>query len=87
MFYFFMAVQRDEEVQKKGVVIIYYGIGQSRMVEGRTSRTWKMWWGLPLRLIGYHYCIDSSVMNPAYGILSKMMDNDPLCRFRFHTGK
>ena len=76
---------KDEENQKNGVVVIYYGVGQTER-KNRTSLYWKLWWGLPLRHVGMHHCQDTSVLNPVHVIMTKLMENDPLCRFRFHTG-
>ena len=81
-----MAVLRDEEVQKNGTVLVYYAVGQ-KCNKGRTAEYWKLYSAFPVVHVGYHFCQDTSVLNPAHSILSELFENAPLCRFRFHIGK
>ena len=83
--YFIMSILKDEEIQKMGIVLVYYGVGQTQW-KRRPYEYANVYSGFPTRIVGYHICQDASVLTPMYFIIEKIMDTDPLFRFRFHVG-
>jgi hypothetical protein len=87
LLYFAMATIKDEETQRRGCVGIYYGVGQTNLIKGRTPEYWRIWSCLPVHQVALHYCRDNAGLDPARWILSKLLGGLPLSRFRFHYGK
>ena len=82
-----MQALRDEEIQKKGIVHIFYGIGKTEFHSDRAKKFADMWWLLPIRLVAFHFCYDLSVMDFAAEKIEEAMESHHLCRFRRHKGR
>jgi hypothetical protein len=85
--YMVMSALQDEETQKKGVVIVYYALGQKRAFGDRPFELMKSWRSIPWRVVAFHSCADSSVIDVAAYLLCSLMDNSNVCSFRAHIGK
>ncbi|CAJ1947157.1 unnamed protein product [Cylindrotheca closterium] len=80
---------KDEETQKRGVVVVYYALAQ-RAYDGRNNRPvqlLKAFESLPARVVATHFCYDNSAMKPLLNLLSNHMETKMLCRFRSHYGQ
>ena len=82
-----MVALQDEETQKRGVVGIYYGVGQTVTVPGRAAENWKSFKALPWRIVAFHYCVDNAQLhkNPLFW-LGNAFQNKVVGRFRLHAG-
>jgi hypothetical protein len=81
-----MGAMQDEMSQLRGGIVVWYGIGQDAYMN-RTSVYWKLCSAMPLRWSAFHACTNSSALDPIRWMVSKVFESQPLCRFRFHTGK
>jgi hypothetical protein len=45
----------DEEVQKKGVVVIFYGVGQTEYSKDRPRQIISSWFCLPVRAVVWEF--------------------------------
>ena len=82
-----MSILQDKETQLRGIVIIWYGIGQQKF-GNRTSQYYQIWNAMPTRLAGYHHCSeDQKIVSPLIPMVSSILESASLCRIRFHHGK
>jgi hypothetical protein len=86
VYYVFMAATRDEEIQKRGVVLIYYIIGQTKFRTDRPPKVADLFWLLPVRLVAMHLCGHSTLHNEIGNRISENLEGHYLCRFRYHNG-
>ena len=84
-----MQTLRDEDVQKKGIVHIFYGNGKSSFHTDRVKKYADMWLYFPIRIVAMHFCYDHSdaVIDVGARMVEQAMEADHLCRFRRHKGK
>eukprot|EP00980_Cylindrotheca_fusiformis_P016369 scaffold4880_cov106-Cylindrotheca_fusiformis.AAC.3 len=86
-----MAMLRDEETQKKGVVLIVHCVRKSYPSGRDPVVAWKgmqlMRKILPMKLVGLHICSSpSSGMRFYYSHIAKFFDSAGIARTRFHEG-
>ncbi len=98
IFFFFLAqlrilfflsnsvVETDEAVQKSGVVIVYYAIGQEFLSRDHASKCLELCSALPLRIEAAHACFDDPALEPSFDKVSEIMTSECLVRFRAHLG-
>jgi hypothetical protein len=79
---------KDEETQRKGVVVILCKIGGRKSVEpmGLVLSIHHIRTGIPKRLAGFHFCFDDNVMRPFVASLRLIMPRNEAVRFRPHFG-
>ncbi|KAL3941170.1 MAG: hypothetical protein SGBAC_004424 [Bacillariaceae sp.] len=80
---------KDEDTQKRGIVVIYYGLAQ-KTYDGRNNGPvhWIRAFGdLPARVVATHFCYDNAAMKPLLNLVSDHMEPKMLCRFRSHCGQ
>ena len=82
-----MQALRDEDVQKKGIVHIFYSNGKSEFHSDRAKKYADLWLYFPVKIVALHFCYDSAVMDLAAQMVEQAMEADHLCRFRRHKGK
>jgi hypothetical protein len=82
----FLAAIRDEEIQKRGVVLVYYMIGQTKFRTDRPSKFADLFWLLPVRLAAMHLCGNSNLHSEIAKRISGNLEAHYLCRFRSHSG-
>ena len=81
-----MMALRDENVQKKGVVMVYYGVGQDYFYRDRPMEIVSCWRNLPMRIVGCHACYDHPVLHALFSLAAFAMESQILCRLRCHYG-
>jgi hypothetical protein len=81
-----MNALRDEEIQKKGTVLIIYMIGQQKFHSDRPPKLAKAFLYLPIRIVAVHICYDKKLHDLAMKLLCHKMESQLLCRFRGHYG-
>eukprot|EP00980_Cylindrotheca_fusiformis_P026627 scaffold16689_cov107-Cylindrotheca_fusiformis.AAC.2 len=93
LYYWCMAALRDEETQKKGVVLIVHCVGNdgSNPKEKDPLVAWKcmqlMRKVLPIKIIGHHICSrPSSGLHFFFSHVTKFFDSAGIARTRFHEG-
>lgn len=77
---------KDEGIQKTGVVLIYYGIGQKKFSQEQPDRCLDICSSLPIRIEGAHACYDNPSLARLFDIASHSMTSECLVRFRTHSG-
>jgi hypothetical protein len=82
-----MAVQDFDYTQKRGMVLIYYGFGQKKMVSGRPLEFWISLRSLPIRIVACHYVGDGNVLTPAVRQFFAIAERMTVSRCRCHYGK
>ncbi|KAG7369583.1 hypothetical protein IV203_027329 [Nitzschia inconspicua] len=85
-FYLGAVAARDEETQRKGVVIIQYSLGAefaSRSVIHGLGRVLR---ALPLRVASIHACVNDMVVKAAATIASLLIGSSNTVRVRSHCG-
>ena len=85
MFYFLMAALKDEETQQTGTVIIWYGVGHQIGTQGRSVAQSNLF-KLPNRVVAFHCCKDSALMDHAIRLVWNILESKFLCRVRLHSG-
>lgn len=81
-----MTTLRDVNVQKKGVVMVYYGVGQDTFYRDRPMQIVGCWKNLPMRIVGCHACYDHPVLHALFSLAAFGMESQTLCRLRCHYG-
>mmetsp|Transcript_77760 Transcript_77760/g.116955 ORF Transcript_77760/g.116955 Transcript_77760/m.116955 type:complete len:513 (+) Transcript_77760:269-1807(+) len=86
--YVFTTTLRDEETQKKGVVMVVYNTGKVPKAEemkimGRIHRTRQ---GIPKRIVGGHYCYSDASLRPFVAGMRLFLDKEVRNRLRAHYG-
>ena len=84
-----MKALEDEQVQKKGVVIVGYNVGRYKadrnfldvMNNGVILQN-----GLPQRTVGFHFCYDLAQLRPIALFVQHIVVKDLRLRFRAHFG-
>lgn len=76
----------DESVQKSGVVIVYYAIGQEFFSRDHATKCLELSSALPVRIEAAHACYDDPALEPFFDIVSQTMTSECLVRFRSHFG-
>lgn len=79
----------DEDVQKRGIVMIYYANAQ-KIFDNRNNRPVHVLNALkclPARVVAAHFCYDHPGIRPLLDLLSDKMEKEMLCRFRSHYGQ
>ena len=84
--YLAMTALQDLETQRRGIVGIGYSIGQTRSTPGRAKALWVGWNAIPWRMVAFHMCKDTSVMDLAIKSFCAASENQSVCRLRFHEG-
>jgi hypothetical protein len=71
----------------KGAVIIYYGVGHCKFFADRGAKITELLRSVPLRVTAIHCCYDNPLVRPLLTAASYAMDQNALCRLRFHYGE
>ena len=88
MFYMCMVPLRDIETQKQGVVVIYYGLDQTKRYAGRTAELMSNWNAIPWRTVAYHSCVGAKdIALASLQLYFSKVRSSGVCRTRLHTGK
>mmetsp|Transcript_40169 Transcript_40169/g.96922 ORF Transcript_40169/g.96922 Transcript_40169/m.96922 type:complete len:298 (+) Transcript_40169:42-935(+) len=90
LFYAQMVISRDEEIQKKGQVVIVWAVELPRSTNKNRSAIWatvKMLSCLPIRLNAVHICFDNLFYKPLITLGSYAADTFTRVRMRSHFGK
>ena len=82
-----MTALQDEEVQRRGVCMVYYGVGQTKYFRDRPFRIVSTWFSIPMKIVAAHACYDNPILRPLMNLASFAMERALLCRFRTHEGK
>jgi len=85
-----IALESDEEMQRKGVVGILYNVGSTSngfqdaevFMKGA-----KYFMSLPCRFAAMHYCFSDAVVLPFLSLLQLVIGKEGRLRFRTHFGK
>jgi hypothetical protein len=79
---------KDEETQKKGVVMIVFNVGKGAKNEKikilRGVR--KVREGIPKKVVGTHFCYDNRFLRPFVAGVQLFLDKEARRRFRSHYG-
>ena len=81
------ALQDDAETQRNGIVGIGYCIGQRTRTVGRAVTFWVGWNAIPWKMVAFHMCKDSAILNPSIKVFCAAVESRSICRLRFHEGK
>ena len=85
-----MANSEEEEIQKKGIVIIGYSVGNNPVPASKPRQTvWgmaKVLSSIPVRVPGLHCCYDSSVVAAIASIGRLALNTFTRMRVRTHYG-
>mmetsp|Transcript_25511 Transcript_25511/g.60125 ORF Transcript_25511/g.60125 Transcript_25511/m.60125 type:complete len:1022 (+) Transcript_25511:182-3247(+) len=84
----------DEEIERKGAVLVYYTIGASDSVErhgvdGHRSRIRELGNvldALPMRVAAIHWCVENVAMKQAANLSVMMLGRSNFVRVRCHSG-
>lgn len=76
----------DEELQKSGVVMVYYAIGQEFFSREHATKCLELCSALPLRIEAAHACYDDPALETFFDTVSHQMTSECLVRFRPHFG-
>ena len=77
----------SEEFQKKGAVIIYYGLDQSDFNPEIPFQYAAAKDVLPYRVSGNHFCYDNPRIKQFIPLVEMAISIVDLCKFRAHFGK
>mmetsp|Transcript_40168 Transcript_40168/g.96920 ORF Transcript_40168/g.96920 Transcript_40168/m.96920 type:complete len:438 (+) Transcript_40168:42-1355(+) len=89
LFYAQMVISRDEEIQKKGQVVVVWAVELPRSANKNRSAVWatvKMLSCLPIRLNAVHICFDNLFYKPLITLGSYAADTFTRVRMRSHFG-
>jgi hypothetical protein len=88
MWYLFTSSLKDEETQKKGVVMVIFNVGKMAVKENLSflKRVHKVREGIPKKIVGGHYCYNDSSLRPFVAGLRLFLDKEARRRFRPHYG-
>ena len=90
MFYAQMVISMDEEIQKKGQVIIVWAVDMPQGSNKNRSAVWatvKMLSCLPIRLNAAHICYNTLLLKALITLGSYAADAFTRVRMRSHYGK
>jgi hypothetical protein len=83
-----MSCLKDEETQKKGVVMVIFNVGKKaknekiKVLRGVS----KVREGIPKKVVGTHFCYDNGFMRPFIAGVKFFLDKEARRRFRPHYG-
>jgi hypothetical protein len=80
----------DEDAQKNGVVAVVYNVGPVRLddMEFLLMRQSARYFDcLPIRFVGFHYCLSDERLTPALSIAKLVVGTRSRLRFRVHHGR
>jgi hypothetical protein len=95
MYYFFMSALKDEETQKKGIVVIPYLLKVKSQYDGllespvHALKFLKNRTALPLRLGGFHFCANDLASRAFIALIRSITfaPRQDKIRMRVYTGK
>lgn len=82
-------VEDDEEVQKRGIVEVFFAIEAIREKLKITDYTVKgtaSLLSLPIRIAGFHFCYNNSALTPVIRLVLMAFGASNRLRFRAHFG-
>lgn len=77
---------RDEEVQKNGVVYIYFGYKQTENALFNTKAALNTTRGNPMRIVATHVCYDNPLLHSIVNMTVQEFPSQALIRFKCHFG-
>lgn len=87
MWYLVSTVLKEEENQKKGVVMIIYAVRTTAFVSfQRMQRSHFVRDGIPMKLVAIHYCYNERRFRPFFAGGQFFLDKDGRARARTHCG-
>lgn len=88
MFYYCCSLaSKDEECQKKGVVIVKSVVGQRNFFLDRGPKVVELLSCFPIKICGVHFCYDDALVRAALSACTFIMARKDLARFRLHYGE
>ena len=84
--YMAMMALQDTETQKRGIVGIGYCIGQTKTKASRAKALWMGWNAIPWRMVAFHMCKDSTILDFTLKLFCSAIESRSVCRLRFHQG-
>ena len=91
-----MACMKDEESQRKGVVIVAYNFGSTITLGNKTSNKkstpQRIWYNaqtlknMPFRIVSFHVCYDNALFGKTIGLVMTLLGTKDRIRFRTHFG-
>ena len=87
LWYFAMCTLRDEDIQKKGIVLVAHAFGDVLpfyMDLKHLRRTKYIREGIPYTLMGAHFCHHNAMLNHAVNFIRFINGSDTRVRFRCH---
>ena len=85
-----MQFTEDEEVQRKGCVVVYYGLDMVKPGPHNLEVNRKgvpMLFNVPLRMVGTHFCYDKAHYRPVMALFQMVAGKQIRMRFRPHYGE
>lgn len=89
IYYNAMLNVESEETQRKGIVVVMWGIGG-----GRRTLSASMFWrasavqkAMPVKVMGFHFCYNNYVLRPILSTVQLGCDFFTGVRFRAHYGE
>lgn len=82
-------VEQDEEVQKQGIVEVFFANGALKQQTNITKHFKEGFTGLlclPIRLVGIHFCYDDVMFQPILQLAQLVFGANNRLRFRSHQG-
>jgi hypothetical protein len=83
------AVEDDEDVQKKGVVEVFFAndaLGKRNGITEHLTMGLSALLCLPIRFVGIHFCYDSAIFKPIVQLAQMAFGAGNRLRFRSHFG-
>jgi hypothetical protein len=85
-----MSLTEDEDVQRNGVVLVFYNIGASLLGKVHIDyfmRSKSMSTSLPIKAAGFHFCYDNALLQPLVTTVQMVLGRNWRARSRVHFGK
>lgn len=86
MLYGFLSVSNDEEIQKRGCVVVFNAVGQRTYFKERGRQIAALTASVPLKVSAVHLCYDNPILHPVIAAASFVMERKLLVRMRVHYG-
>ena len=83
-------LEKDEQAQKKGIVVIDNCIGYNHVEEKLFDKVRNvpiLLDALPLRIAALHFCYDIPQLRPVAFLIQNVINKDIRLRFRAHYGQ
>lgn len=79
---------REEETQKKGIVLVLYNVGPKSgiLTLGLVKKLHSMRLSIPHKMLGMHFCFDDKTLRPMASGFRYFLDHRTRNRFRAHYG-